>query len=83
MSQKGTHTWDLILQYHQCPKCGYIIESRKGYDYRLGKYQKDLECERCHHIFTVTKNTKPTFGPLIGEAQPVEVDWKERKNAGS
>lgn len=63
---KGNHTWDIIIQYHRCPKCGVIMESRLDYEYRLGKYQKDLECERCGHRFTLTKKTKPTFGPLWG-----------------
>lgn len=75
MPQKGNHTWDLIVQYHRCPKCGLIIESRNDYEYRLGKYEKDLECPRCKHLFTETKQRKPSFGPLIGEPQPKEVDW--------
>jgi uncharacterized C2H2 Zn-finger protein len=77
MSQRGTHTWDLVIEYIRCPECGFIIENREKYQYRLGKYQKDLECPRCHHRFTITKNVKPKFGPLIGEAQPVEMDWEE------
>ena len=76
MAQKGEHTWDLILQYHRCPKCGYIIESRQDYEYHLGKYQKDLECSRCHNRFTLTKQTKPTFGPLFGEAEHPEFTWE-------
>lgn len=83
MTQKGAHTWDIILQYHRCPKCGNIIESREDYQYILGKYQKEVECDRCHHVFTLIKNVKPTFGPLIGEPEPVEIDWKERKNGRS
>lgn len=75
MTQKGEHTWDLVLDYHRCLNCGYIFESRQKYEYRFRKYQKDLECPRCKHLFTVTKETKPTFGPLIGDPQPAEVDW--------
>jgi|EndMetStandDraft_5_1072996.scaffolds.fasta_scaffold109861_2 uncharacterized C2H2 Zn-finger protein len=75
MTQKGTHTWDLIVQYHRCPKCGYIFESREDYQNRLGLYQKDLQCPRCNNIYTITKDRKPTFGPLTGEPQPIEVDW--------
>lgn len=75
MTQKGEHTWDLIVHYHRCPKCGNIIESREDYQYRLGVYYKDLECNRCHEQFTTTKKVKPTFGPLIGEAQSIEVTW--------
>lgn len=75
MSQAGTHTWDLNWDYQRCPKCGYILENREKYIYRLGKYQKDLECPRCKQLFTVTKPTKPRLGPLIGDPQPTEVDW--------
>jgi len=58
--QKGSHTWEIILYYHRCPKCGFIFESREDYQYRLGLYQKDLECPKCHHQYTVTKNA--SFG---------------------
>lgn len=75
MTQKGTHTWDLVIDYHRCPKCGNIIESRDIYEYILGKYQKEIECDRCHHKFLVFKHTKPSFGPLIGDPQPPEMDW--------
>lgn len=79
MSQKGAHTWDMVIDYHRCPVCGWILENRENYQYRLGHYQKDLECDKCHHFFTVTKVTHPRFGPLIGDSQPVEVDWENRK----
>ncbi len=75
MTQKGTHTWDLIIQYHKCPKCGYIIESRKDFYYRLGKWVKDVSCERCGHQFLLERKTDLTFGPLIGSPQPPEVEW--------
>lgn len=55
MTQKGTHTWDIVIDYYQCPKCGNIIENRETFEYRLGSTQKDFECERCHHKFTITK----------------------------
>lgn len=77
MSQEGEHTWDIVIDYHRCPKCGYILESRDKYQYRMGKYVKQLECERCHHQFMVTKSTEPRFGPLLGEPQPAEFDWGE------
>lgn len=79
MTQRGTHTWDLILHYHKCPSCGMIIESRQDYKYRLGKYQKALECRRCHHEFIVYKPSPPRFGPLFGSAQPTEMDWDTKK----
>ena len=75
MGQAGEHTWDIIVHYHRCPECGYIIESRQEFTYRLGKYQKELACERCQHNFQVTKPSKPSFGPLIGEPQPIETEW--------
>lgn len=75
MTQKGTHTWDLIIHYHRCPQCGLIIESRDDYRYRLGQWIKDMTCGRCGNEFRLTKNSKPTFGPLIGTPQPPEVDW--------
>lgn len=75
MTQKGTHTWDLVLKYHRCPKCGFIIESREDYTHRLGAWIKDLTCSRCGEHFSLEKNTKPTFGPLIGTPQPPEIDW--------
>lgn len=79
MAQKGSHTWDLHLQYHRCPKCGYILESRSDFENRFGKYIKELICNRCQHHFTLTKEVKPTFGPLTGNPQPVEFDWNNNK----
>ncbi len=75
--QKGSHTWDLVLQYHQCPHCGWIIESREDYHYRLGHDVKDLVCSKCHHQFTLIKTRKPRFGPLFGTAEVAEWDWPE------
>ena len=76
MTQKGAHTWDLIIHYHRCPNCGYIVENREDFRYILGDWIKDVTCERCHHEFVVKKKNKPTFGPLIGTAQPPEVNWE-------
>lgn len=80
MTQKGEHTWDLYLRYHRCPNCGFIIETRKDFENRFGKYIKELICTRCHHKFTLTKREKPAFGPLIGEPQPIEFDWESKKH---
>jgi hypothetical protein len=77
VTQKGTHTWDLVIDYHRCPQCGNIIESRTSYHYVSGKYQKEVECERCQNRFMAIKPTKLTFGPLIGDPQPTEIDWRE------
>jgi len=75
MTQKGAHTWDLIFHYHRCPKCGFIMECRRDYEIRMGKYVKELQCERCQHLFTLSKPIHPKFGPLIGEPQPAEMTW--------
>lgn len=64
--QHGNHTWDMILHYHRCPNCGYIIECRKKYDQIFRVIQKELNCPRCNKTFNVLKQTKPTFGPLLG-----------------
>jgi len=79
MSQKGAHTWDIMIHYHRCPACGYIIESRKGYHYQLGKYQKRVVCDRCSKQFIVTKSNPPMIGPLFGEPQPIETEWGDPK----
>ena len=75
MPQKGTHTWDLILHYHRCPKCGFILESREDFKYQAGKYIKEVECSRCKNHYVVTRSLKPTFGPIIGHPEPKEWDW--------
>lgn len=75
MTQKGEHTWDIVIRYHRCPKCGYIMENREDYHYRLGKYQKDLVCNRCGTAFTETKKARHTFGPLFGEGDHPEFTW--------
>lgn len=62
----GNHTWDLILHYYRCPKCGYILENRDKFDAHFNRLQKELACLRCQHVFTVTKKIKPRFGPLLG-----------------
>ena len=63
--EKGSHTWDIFLYYHACPKCGKVFENRENYEYCLGKYQKELECCRCRYRFTETKMTRHTFGSLF------------------
>lgn len=76
MTQKGEHTWDLVIDYRRCPECGFIIESRDGFEYRLGKWEKEVDCTRCGNRFTVSSSRKPRFGPLIGEPQPREFDFE-------
>lgn len=75
MTNRSTHTWDIVIHYHRCPGCGYIIESRENYIYRMGKYQKDVVCNRCQRRFSVTKPVRPRFGPLLGTPHPPEFDW--------
>lgn len=75
MSQKGSHTWDLIVHYHRCPDCGYIIENRDDFQYEHGKYVKNVKCGRCHKEFIVQKERELSFGPLIGDVEPAEIDW--------
>lgn len=79
MTQKGTHTWDLFLSYHRCPKCGCILESRSDFENRFGKYVQEMQCNRCHHRFTLTKSERPTFGPFTGDPQPPEFNWETEK----
>lgn len=76
MTQKGEHTWDLIFQYHRCDKCGWIIESREDYQYRMGEYVKDLECPRCHHFFQLSKIFPKRIGPIFGDPTRPEFDWR-------
>lgn len=62
---KATHTYDIHQRYHACPNCGKILESRTDYVYKYGKYEKELECERCHHHWTEVKAHIPSFAPLF------------------
>ncbi len=64
--REGCHTWDLTIDYHRCPKCHSIKENRKRYERRHGKWQVEVACSKCDHIYTVTKNERQTFGPLTG-----------------
>ena len=75
MTQKGPHTWDIVVDYCRCPHCGFILENREKPVYREGMYRKSLVCPRCHKDYQVTRGKKPTFGPLFGDPQPVEWDW--------
>jgi DNA-directed RNA polymerase subunit RPC12/RpoP len=62
----GNHTWDLVIEYLQCPHCGYIIEDRNKYEHREDRLEKNLVCSRCNEKFTKTKKNHHTFGPLFG-----------------
>ncbi|GAB4236676.1 MAG: hypothetical protein Tsb0021_16440 [Chlamydiales bacterium] len=66
IKHKGTHTWDIYLDYHRCPKCGYIIEDRQTFYYSMGQDLKDLMCPRCKKTFTIKKRGSPRIGPIFG-----------------
>jgi hypothetical protein len=63
--KNGTHTYDIVIDYHKCEKCGNIIESRKGYVYQLGKYIKEVQCDRCSHTMTLERPHPVSFAPLF------------------
>jgi DNA-directed RNA polymerase subunit RPC12/RpoP len=64
--KEGCHDWDIIHEYHRCDKCGQILENRERWQRRLAQIELDLECHRCGHHFTLTKNLPATLGPLMG-----------------
>lgn len=76
MTQKGIHTWDIVYQYHRCPACGFIIESREAYSYQNGKWQKPLTCTRCHHAFNAIKLGRPKQSLLGKASEPPEFEWQ-------
>lgn len=80
MTQKGSHTWDLYVRYHRCPKCGFILESRQDFENRFGKHVKDLSCPRCNFRFTLYRQERPTFGPFTGDQQPADFEWETKKS---
>lgn len=65
MNKGGNHTWEIIIDYHKCPACGLIIESRQRFNRKSGKWVKELNCSRCNHQFSIEK--KPSV--------PFEMDW--------
>lgn len=75
MTQKGEHTWDLVIDYQRCPKCGFINEDRQELHYEMGSWKKEINCGRCGNVFVVQDSQKLTFGPLLGRPQPPEVTW--------
>ena len=68
----GNHTWDLILHYYACPKCGYIMENRDKFEARFQRLEKEVKCPRCQHDFTVKKKTQPKLGPLLGHDPEID-----------
>lgn len=60
----GNHTWDMIVDYHACPQCGYVMENRQKYSCRANECRLDLKCPRCQHLFAVIKKKPKTY--LLG-----------------
>jgi len=54
---RGNHTCKIVYHLHRCSQCGFVIESREDYHLdRDGLLAKRITCDRCGHIFFVTKN---------------------------
>ena len=68
----GHHTWDLVLHYDRCPRCGYVMENQDKFEVRFQQLEKNLTCPRCQHAFTISKKNQPTFGPLLGHDPEVD-----------
>lgn len=77
MSQRGSHTWEIVHHYHLCPRCKRIVESRQDYRYILGRYIKELECPHCRHAFSLTQKKEARPAPLFGNEAAPEWDWPE------
>ena len=58
------------------PALRAIIETMKSFIINWESRIKQVQCERCGNKFVAKKPHKPKFGPLIGEEQPPEWDWK-------
>lgn len=68
----GNHTWDLVLNYYACPKCGYIMENQDKFEPRFHQLEKEIACSSCQYHFIVRKKNQPTFGPLLGHDPEVD-----------
>lgn len=75
MTQNGIHTWDIVVDYQRCPKCGFINESRNKYSSSKEKLFKEVNCGRCHECFIVSKDKAKRFGPLFGNPTPADFTW--------
>lgn len=61
--QLDNHTCPLVWEYHTCPKCKKITESRQAYKrFDDGSYRKKVACKKCHETFEVSKILKPLLG---------------------
>ena len=75
MPQKGTHTLDLVVMYHRCPKCDFIFESRKPFHVENGKYLKEETCPRCQHIFEDQVKPDSPLGALLHLGAPTKPEF--------
>lgn len=64
--RRGSHTWDIVIEYLRCPACDYVIENREKYEFKSHHFEKKVSCPRCGKTFTVTKPKKKGFGPIFG-----------------
>lgn len=78
MTQRGSHTWDMVIDYHLCPNCKRIIESRQNYLYTSGRCVKEIQCPYCEHAFSVSKDKKAHWSLFSGSDEVPEWDWPER-----
>lgn len=76
MTQKGSHTWDILIDYHLCPECKHIVENRQEYSLKSGQYVKEMKCPSCGHSFSVFKAKKPRWSLFAGS--DADWDWPER-----
>jgi hypothetical protein len=72
MTQKGSHTWDITIDYHLCPKCKHIVEDRQEYILNV----KEVKCSFCGHLFSVFRAKKSSWSLFSGS--DAEWDWPER-----
>ncbi len=75
MTQKGTHTWDIVISYHRCPECGYIFENRDNWQAMKKISQKNLQCPRCKKEFIDKKPLRNNSLPFFGEPEKADFDW--------
>lgn len=66
---RGTHDWDMHLEYHRCPSCGYIEECRKPYEARFERFEKDRQCGRCGYVYTVNRFRMLPQEPLLERSE--------------
>lgn len=78
MVQKGSHTWELVWQYHLCPHCQHIIESRCDYTLNNNQLVKEITCPYCYQNFIEEKPLKRRSRSLFKSHEPVEWDWPEK-----